>query len=79
MNNTFDLDKFNNAAFRSLIDEKSFDIAEDSFKMMGKFSWDHGHLPDYVFERSSGGINKAEWLGIVIDEMSDQILTGDEE
>ncbi|SGZ20286.1 hypothetical protein [Moritella viscosa] len=79
MPNTFDLNKMNHALYVANVDNVQLDkdgykcaqsVADEGFSVMGKFCWEHGRLPDKDF----GTINKGEILGMLIDDMSDEVL-----
>ena len=79
MPNTFDLNKMNHALYVANVDNVQLDndgyecaqtISDTAFKQMGVFTNDHGRIPNRYFTTHK----KDEILGMLIDEMSTEIL-----
>ncbi len=79
MSNTFDLNKMNHALYVANVDNVQLDrdgyecaqtISDTAFKQMGVFTNKHGHITNRCFST----YKKDEILGMLIDEMSDEVL-----
>lgn len=69
--NEFDLDKMNQALYMTLVDAESADVCDTSFNIIAAttqrhLSWD---------ETNFGELSKGAVLGLIIDDMSDKILS----
>lgn len=79
MPNAFDLNKMNHALYVANVDNVQLDnddyecaqtIADNAFNQMGVFTNDHGRIPNRLFTTHK----KDEILGMLIDEMSNEVL-----
>ena len=68
--NTFDLDKMNNSLLVATLDTSSADIADDGFKILSDCANRHATIEESNF----GDLKKGQILGLIIDDISDNIL-----
>ena len=71
--NVFNLDSFNDAIFVACHDERATAIADQGFQILHETTQRHLRFLDTKF----GGTSKGEVLGLIMDDMSNQITNPD--
>lgn len=71
--NHFDLDSLNNALLVSLHDDRAQKIADSGFKLINEVTLRHEGVTDAQFGKTS----KGEVLGMLIDDVAEQITNPD--